>query len=82
MESPIYFLVVQKKHMISDNTTRLLYRCQDVECICLACSFDAPLRSQSCANTWQMPPNVKPKVIHYFMSKEKNFTLNQPWRLS
>lgn len=28
------------------------------------------------------PPNVKPKVIHYYMSKEKNFTLNQPWRLS
>lgn len=30
----------------------------------------------------KMPPNVKPNVIHYFMSKEKNFTLNQPWRLS
>lgn len=28
-----------------------------------------------------VPPNVKPKVIHYYMSKEKNLTLNHPWHL-
>lgn len=75
------FLVTPNSHLISDEHKPGSINSVSSESLresAWHCSFDLNL-VQIPGN---MPPNVKAKVIHYFMSKEKNFTLNQPWRLS
>lgn len=82
MESPIYFLVVQKNTWAQTTQPGCFTGVKMLSVSVWHVLSMPPWDLNLVQIPGKMPPNVKPKVIHYFMSKEKNFTLNQPWRLS